>query len=86
LSPTTTTRESFAARGRQLPDRPRLAEVNARRVLKVDDMPPVPIVGERELDPLRQVHVRYGRMHARFCGSKPIRRHASIMPRFDRKL
>ena len=72
--------------GRQLPERPRLAEVNARRVLKVDDMPPVPIVGERKPDPLRQVHVRYGRMHARFCDIKPIHHHASIMPRIGRTL
>jgi hypothetical protein len=72
--------------GRQLPEGPRLAEVNSRRVLKVDDMPPVPIIGERKLDPLRQVHVRHGRMHARSCDIKPIHHHASIMPREGRKL
>jgi hypothetical protein len=67
-------------RARPLPRRPRPPPLPGRRVLKADHMPPVPLVGERELDSLRQVHVCHGRMHARLCGIKQIRHHASIMP------
>lgn len=59
LAPSAPRKIPLPAVGRQLPEWPRLAKVNARRVLKVDDMPPLPIVGERELDPLVPSHGTY---------------------------
>ena len=46
--------------------------------LEINDTAPVALVGAHELDALRQIHGRYGRMRASPCRDVPIRYHTSI--------